>query len=320
MGRWNVAVMSPQRSPLRGSALLLGAALCWGLGFYAQRVSLSTLPPLWATSARFILALPLAVLVLALRRRAGVRIPWRAGVLCGVVVAVAFALQTVAMLYTPVSRVALITGLYGVLTPLLQPLFGLRRPSGLQLGAVLVATAGTTLLCGALSDPQAPAVPPNVGDALTLAMAVVSASYVLFLARLGSATDALALNSVQVLAMTATSLVIAPLFEGWPARVPDAATWASVAYLAIASTFVAFLLQMLGQRHVSPSAAAVLMLLETPIGVGAAVLLLDEHMDAAQWAGAVLAVAAVLAAILAETRLSTAGGDAAEDAPSSTPR
>ncbi len=295
--------MTTAQAPLRGSLFLLGAALCWGLGFYAQRLSLTTLPPLWATSARFVLAVPLALVVLVLRRRAGGKTPWRAGILCGVVVAVAFALQTIAMLHTPISRVALITGLYGVLTPLLQPLFGLRRPTALQLVAVIVACAGTTLLCGVLSDASAQTAPPNVGDALTLVMAVVSAFYVLFLARLGTSADPHALNAVQVLAMSAASLVFAPLFEGWPARAPDTATWLSVGYLAIASTFLAFLLQMLGQRHVSPSTAAVLMLLETPIGVGAAVVLLDERMGPAQWIGAVLAISAVLIAIVAERRL-----------------
>jgi amino acid transporter len=45
-------------------------------------------------------------------------------------------------------------------------------------------------------------------------------------------------------------------------------------FLSLAFAFLAFLLQMLGQRHVSPSTAAVLMLLETPIGVGAAVFVL----------------------------------------------
>lgn len=292
--------MSTTTSPLRGSAFLLGAALCWGLGFYAQRLSLTTLPPLWATSARFVLAVPLALVVLSRRRRAGRPIPWRAGVVCGVVVAFAFALQTIAMLHTPVSRVALITGLYGVLTPLLQPLFGLKRPTALQLLAVAIATAGTTLLCGVLSDARAQTTPPNVGDALTLVMAIVSAFYVLFLARIATDVDPLALNAVQVLAMSACSIVVAPIFEGWPARLPDAVTWASVTYLAIASTFVAFLLQMLGQRHVSPSTAAVLMLLETPIGVGAAVLLLGERMTPPQWAGGALAIVAVLLAIAAE--------------------
>jgi drug/metabolite transporter (DMT)-like permease len=290
------------KSPLRGALLLLAAAFFWGVGFYAQRLSLTTMTPLWATSARFVLAVPLALIVLLSRKKAGVVLPWREGILCGVVVAAAFALQTVAMLHTPVSRVALITGLYAVLTPLLQPFFGLSRPRAVQLFSVFLAMVGTTLLCGVLDDSDAGAVPPNLGDALTLVMAFVSAFYVLFLARKGGLADPLALNAVQVVAMSACSLVVAPVVEGWPTQAPDTTTWISVTYLAIASTFFAFLLQMLGQRHVTPSTAAVLMLLETPIGVGAAVFLLGETMTVPQWAGAGVAIVAVVVAVWSEHR------------------
>jgi drug/metabolite transporter (DMT)-like permease len=290
------------RSPLRGSAFLVGAALFWGFGFLAQRWSLTSLPPLWATSARLVLAVPLAVLVIGLRRSAGLATPWRTGLVCGLLLYVAFALQTVAMLHTPVSRVALITGLYGVFTPLLQPFFGLQRPRALQVVAVVVATAGTALLCGVFADEAARSAPPNIGDALTLVMAVVSAFYVIFLSQIATKTDALSLSGVQVLAMSLGSVVVAPFFEGAPPLSWDAPTWASVLYLAVFSTYGAFLLQMLGQQHVSPSTAAVLMLLETPIGVGSAVAFLKERMTGLQWAGAVLAIVAVVLAVIAEQR------------------
>jgi drug/metabolite transporter (DMT)-like permease len=290
----------PSAAAMRGALLLLFAALLWGLGFYAQRVSIESTPPLLACAWRFLVAMPLAVGVIALRRRRGVPIPWRAGIVLGVLLYVAFALQTTAMLYTPVSRVALITGLYAVLTPLLQPLFGLRRPNLLQLVAVATAMLGTALLCGVTVDDPTLRVPPNVGDALTLIMAFVAAVLVLFIARFAGRDDALALNAVQILTMGICAVVCAPLVEGLPHALPDARTWASLLYLAVASTFIAFQCQLVGQRDVSPAAAGVLMLVETPIGVIAAVLLLDEQMQAAQWMGAALAVVAVVVAVAAE--------------------
>jgi hypothetical protein len=51
------------------------------------------------------------------------------------------------------------------------------------------------------------------------------------------------------------------------------------------------------------------MLVETPIGVVAAVLLLDEQMQAAQWMGAVLAVVAVVVAVAAEAPANDPQGD-----------
>ncbi len=290
-----------ERTPWKGALLLLAAAWLWGLGFYAQRVSVAAMTPLWATSARMVLAVPLALAVLVHRGRRGAVVPWRAGIVCGVLLYAAFALQTVAMLHTPVSRVALLTGLYGVLTPLLQPFFGLRRPGPLQLLAVGVAMAGTVLLCGVLADEHALTVAPNVGDAMTLVMALVSAFYLIFIARIADRADMMAFNGVQLLAMAAASVVVAVVAEPLPGAL-DAAAWASVLYLAVGSSFLAFQLQLFGQRHVSPAAAGVLMLLETPIGVGSAVLLLGERMTTLQWAGAACAVTAVLLAVLAEHR------------------
>jgi len=62
-----------------GASLLVLAAVCWGFGFYAQRVSISELSPLWATAARFVLALPVVLGALWWRRRRGVALPWVAG-------------------------------------------------------------------------------------------------------------------------------------------------------------------------------------------------------------------------------------------------
>ena len=293
---------APAPNTLLGSAFLLGAAVCWGFGFYAQRVSIEHVTPLWATALRFVIAAPIALAALAWRRRLGKRVPWKAGAVLGVLLYVAFALQTVAMLHTPVSRVALITGLYAVFVPLFQPLFGLKRPSLAQLVGVVVAVMALVLLCGVVGDQQALAVRPNIGDAYTLVMAVVSAVLVLLIGRLAPTEDAVSLNVVQILSMCACSIFFAPLIEGPPPSSLDATTLWSLLYLAVFSTFAAFLFQMLGQQHVSPATASVLMLLETPIGVIAAVLILDEHMAGAQWVGAALAVVAVAIAVVAERR------------------
>ncbi|MDP2341043.1 MAG: DMT family transporter [Deltaproteobacteria bacterium] len=290
------------RQTLVGSSFLLGAAFFWGFGFYAQRVSVEDITPLWAVALRFALAVPLALAGLAWRRSAGVRIPWRTGAVLGVLLYVIFAFQTVALIHTPVTRVALITGLYAVFVPLLQPAFKLPRPGPLQLLAVFVALVGLVLLCGVVGDDRALSVPPNIGDLYTLFMAVISAVMVLLIGRAAQRDDPVALNVVQILVMAAVAVVVAPLIEGAPPTTLSERAITSLVYLAVASTFLAFLFQMLGQRHVSPSTASVLMLLETPIGVLAAVAILHERMAGFQWVGAGLALVAVVVAVVAERR------------------
>ena len=67
--------LAPRR-PVFGALLLVGAAFCWGFGFYAQRLSIMELTPLVSTAARFVLAMPVVVAALWWRRRQGVPMPW----------------------------------------------------------------------------------------------------------------------------------------------------------------------------------------------------------------------------------------------------
>jgi drug/metabolite transporter (DMT)-like permease len=295
------AFPAPARPLLGGSFLLVAAAL-WGVGFYAQRLSLAVLPPLTATALRFALALPVIVVSLFWSRRRGA-LPWAPGLVLGGLMYVVFALQAVALLHTPVTRVALLTGLYAVFTPLLQPLFGLRRPAPMQVVAAGCACLATALLCGAFGDAEALSAEANLGDALTLAVAVLSALCVLVIARVAPGHDPVALNGVQILVTALLALFVAPLFEPLtPLTSLPMATWWSLLYLALFSTIVAFLLQLLGQRQLSPTPATTIMLLESPIAVVAAVLLLGEVMAGLQWLGAGLAVFAVALALFGERR------------------
>jgi drug/metabolite transporter (DMT)-like permease len=297
----------PQRAPtpttVAGMWSLLGAAALWGFGFYAQRVSIESSTPLWATAQRFACAAPLALVALWWSARRGRHVPWIKGTVLGAFLYVAFAFQTIALAYTSTMRVALITGLYAVFVPILQPLFGLRRPSPSQWLAVVLACVGVSLLCnidfGATSK-----LPLNIGDALTLAMAVVSAFYVLFAGRYAKDVDALSLNALLVVMMVlaiVTATVVQP--EHAHLDLSDRGVW-SMLYLAIFSTFVAFGLQLHGQRVVGPATASILMLMETPIGVLAAMVLLGEQMDALQWLGAAVMIVAVAIAVRAETKSS----------------
>jgi drug/metabolite transporter (DMT)-like permease len=281
------------------------AAVFWGFGFYAQRVSISQMSPLLAMAVRFSLTAPVSIGALLWCRRRGTRLPWRAGIVMGALLYLGFALQTEALLYTPVTRVALLTGLYAVFTPLLQPAFGLGRPTTVQGIAAVIALLGTLLLCGVVGDSTALSTPPNLGDALTIGMAAVSAVCVLVVGRVAPHEDPVALNAIQILVMAVLSVIVAPMFEADTLRTLRELVWSSetvlsLLYLAVFSTIAAFGLQLLGQRHLSPTPATIVMLLETPIGVLAAVALLNEAMGGWQWVGAALALVAVVLAVAGE--------------------
>jgi len=155
-----------------------------------------------------------------------------------------------------------------------------------------------------LGDREALTTPPNVGDALALTMALVAALCVQLVARFAPREDPVGLNGVQIFTMSVLSSLIAWLVDGVPpmATLPIA-TWLSLLYLAVFATGLAFLMQFFGQRHLSPTPATTIMLLETPIGVVAGMGLLDEIMDLVQWLGAALAASAVVLAVRGEPRV-----------------
>jgi drug/metabolite transporter (DMT)-like permease len=222
----------------------------------------------------------------------------------GLLLFVVYALQTWALVLTPVSRVVLITGLYAVFVPLLAPLVGLAKPTRLHWLGAGVAFAGLIGLVGAVGVDDATAVPLNFGDVLVFIHAVLSAFYILLVGRLASTADPFALNGLQLAGLAVIAVPVALLVEGTPdVAAIDGRTWLSFAYLAVFSTVVAFTSQIIGQRHVSAPTAAAIMLLETPVGVLGALLLFNEAMAPAQWIGAGVLLLGVVTSLYAEIRV-----------------
>jgi drug/metabolite transporter (DMT)-like permease len=296
---------------LLGGALLLSAAVIWGFAFVPQKLTVTGLLPLQATALRFALAAPLALAVaLSLpsggRPRSRLRapgVPTRYVLILGIILFAAYATQTAGLAYAPVARVSLITGLYAVFVPLFAPLLGHRPPTMGHWAGVALAFVGLLGLTGVVSGDDAMTTPLNIGDIFVLLHAAIGAFQVLLIGKLARAADPFALNGLQLVVVMALAIPAALFVEGMPDLSSiDARTWMSFGYLAAFSTVVAFTCQIFGQRHTSPPTAAVIMLLETPIGVLAALVLVHETMAPWQWAGAAVLLGGVAVSLRAELR------------------
>ncbi len=107
--------------------------------------------------------------------------------------------------------------------------------------------------------------------------------------------DLVALNVVQFATVVAALAVPALLLGGWnlPLR-----AWGAAAYTGVVVTAVAFGLQAYGQRRVSPTGTALLLLLE-PVFAAAFGYLAGERLGAAGALGALLILAAIVVSELA---------------------
>jgi drug/metabolite transporter (DMT)-like permease len=279
--------------------LLLLAPLIWGYGFVATRLSLGGSGPLWSNVLRFGLATLVMAPLLALRGLRLTRYQVMSGVLLGTLLAVLFAFQTAGLVTTSVSHSSFITGLYAVATPLLAPLFG-RWPKPMVLVASALAVFGLWLLTTAHPgqlDPAGLGAGLNRGDLLTLGCALVSAVHILVADRVTTGADSISLNTVQLATASLLSLPAALVLEGPLHFAPKPGALFGLAYLAILSSGVAFTVQLVAQKRVSPSVAAMIFLLEAPFGALAGAMFDGDHLTVTQWAGAALMTLASLVAI-----------------------
>lgn len=284
---------------------LLVVAISWGLNFVIIKWTLNQMTPFYYLAIRFAFSLAVMLLLFGRRLRRLERRDWLAGLVIGLFLFGAFALQTVGLKYTTPGKSGFITGLNVVLVPLLQWLVGRRFPGyNAVLGAVL-ATAGLGLL--SLNDSLRPA----AGDLLTIACAVLYAAHILAISRFGRHSDPIALAVVQIGVAAVGNTLLALFLEPWPAAVP-AFSWWSILYGALIGTVLAFTVQTAAQRHTPPSHTAVILSAESMFAGLSSVLLWGEALMLRSVIGALLILAGIIAA---ELRRETAEQPAAAEIP-----
>jgi drug/metabolite transporter (DMT)-like permease len=226
----------------------------------------------------------------------------KGGVICGCVLYVASNLQQIGMVTTVASKAGFITTLYIVLVPLLGIAFR-HKTRWNTWASVALAVAGLFLLCISEAFSVAP------GDAILLASALFWALHILFVDRYVATLlqdEVVLLCVIQFSVCSLLSLLSMPL-DSLFVTVPDmlAAVFGSaleIAYAGVLSTGVAFTLAAIGQKYANPSAAAVVMSLESVFGLLGGVVLLGEMLSGREATGCVVMFAAVMLAQLPMTR------------------
>ncbi|HZB70628.1 MAG TPA: DMT family transporter, partial [Acidimicrobiales bacterium] len=251
-----------RRGGWTASLALVAAALLFGSTFLVVQDAVESAEPLPFLAVRF--AIGAAVLLpLALRRgTADLRTPGllRAGALAGLALTAGYVLQTVGLQYTTSSVSAFLTYLLVVFVPLIVAGATRRLPPWQTAVGVALAVGGLALLGGG------PDVGTGRGELLTLACALAFAVHLLALADAAPRLPVAALSAVQF-AVVAGVLVVPGLLTGGYAM--GRAALAAAVYTGVATTGLALGLQAWGQRRVSATRAALILMLEP---VSAAVL------------------------------------------------
>lgn len=273
---------------------MLLATVIWGSAFIAQSVGMDHIGPMTFQAARCGLGAIFLIPVIFmfdkdkknyLQKWANVKL-WKTGFFCGCALFVAAGLQQVGLVYTTAGKAGFITAMYIVLVPILG-LFLKKRPPFVAWISVLVAVAGLYLLS------CAGATKINIGDILMLGGALGFAVQITLVDQLATNLDGLRLNCIQALVCSLLSALVMALTET-PSIPAIAAAALPIGYAGILSMGIAYSLQIVGQKHLDPTPASLIMSLESVFAALCGWLLLNERMSIPEICGCGLVFAAVI--------------------------
>ena len=255
---------------------LAGAAAIWGGSFVVIKGALDVVPPCWLMFVRFLFSALIVGAIFWKRVRPHMDAGHlRCGAVLGLLSGSAFVVQNIGLSGTTPGRNAFLTATYCVMVPFVNWAVTRKRPGGTSVAAAAMAVVGVGLL--SLGDDLSLSL--GFGDSLTLVSAVLYAFHIVAVARFSeSKHDVMTMTVVQLAMSSAVSLACAVVLEG-PVNValftsPD--MWGALAYLVLLSSAVCMVVQNLGQAHVPPAPASLILSLESVFAVVASVLFYGE--------------------------------------------
>ena len=297
----------------RNCLLLLTAAIIWGMAFVSQQAGMDFMGPLTFNGSRNIIGSVILVPVILIirgripkaeRKPLPVKTTITGGLACGAALTIASTLQQYGLTMTTVGKGGFITTLYIILTPILGIFIGRKAPKAVWFCAVL-AVAGMFLLCV-----NGESLSISAGDLLVLGSALVFAVHILVIDHFSPLTDGVILSCIQFAVCGVVSTIGAFIFEqpSWEQLVSGAIP---VLYAGVLSCGVGYTLQIVGQKGVDPTAAALILSLESVVATISGFvaykigfLRTDQSMSPRQIIGCAIVFAAVILVQLPWDRIS----------------
>lgn len=268
---------------------LAAIALMWGFSFVVVKDVTAVIPTYFLLAVRFLGAALLLLLLFHKRIRDQVNgHVIGVGVVMGLFMGAAYALQTLGIMDTTAGKNAFLTGTYCVLVPFIS-FFMAREPlTRYNVGAALLCITGIAFV--ALDDFTI-----RMGDVLTLCCAVFFALQIAVASRYGSDIDVNVSTFWMDLTVGVGTALISLLTEPSPAAIAWSAEVVGVlVFLSAGCTCLALLVQNQGLARVPASAGSLLLSIEAPSGVFFSVLIAGEPLTPRLLIGFALIFAAII--------------------------
>lgn len=276
-----------KKNMVLGRAALFLMTFLWGTSFVILKDALDSLPTLYVLAYRFTGASILLFLI-GLPHIKKFNMEYiKGGAILGVLLFVAYTIQTYGLCYTTPGKNAFLTTTYCVITPFLFWLFAKKKPDKYNIIAAVICFIGV----GFVSLKHDFSI--NKGDLLTLICGLFFALHIVFMGKFVNEKSVALLSSIQF----AVAALLAWIFGMFTGPVPtdiSSANILRIVYLCVACTALCFFLQAFGQKYTPPSSVAVIMTLESVFGTIISVAMGYEVLNAKLIIGFLLIFFAVL--------------------------
>lgn len=306
---------------LKGNVLLLITAMAWGSGFVARKLGNAEIPPITFNGLRlFVAAIVMLPFVLKglntsnylSRDRLSIQQfeyhrnkVIAGGIICGLIMTFASTFQSLGLATVSAGKSGFITSMYVVLTPL----FGLALGNRLKIkNYICVAVAVVGFAFMSLTEGITNV---HIGDWFLLASAACSAAQIHAINKYVDKGNALLLTVIEMAICGGIELIFAIPIEQ-PTLAQFGSCIPALAYSVLVPSALGYACQMAGQKHASPTSAALILSLESVFSVLSGALILHERMLTREILGCILIFAAVIANQVNLTDIKRVTGDGSD--------
>lgn len=314
---------------LRNTFFLFLTAMIWGAAFVAQSVSMDYIGPFTFICLRSVIGglflIPVIIVLDGIRRKsqnesANVvssentlhniemdiekeekqRLSWKnkqlieGGIVCGILLFFANCFQQTGIQYTTVGKAGFITTFYIIIVPLIG-LFFKKYCGILTWIGVVIALAGLYFLCITQK------LTIQRGDALILCCSVLYAGQILAIDHYNPFVDGVKMSCIQFLTGGVLGAMFMFLFEN-PSVAMILSAAGPILYTGIMSTGVGYTLQIVGQKGLNPTVAALILSLESVFSALSGYVFLHQVLTTRELIGCVLMFIAIVLAQLPDIR------------------
>lgn len=309
---------------LRNTFFLFLTAMIWGAAFVAQSVSMDYIGPFTFICLRSVIGglflIPVIIVLDGIRKKSQnesadvvnsenilhieteekQRLSWKnkqlieGGIVCGIFLFFANCFQQTGIQYTTVWKAGFITTFYIIIVPLIG-LFFKKYCGILTWIGVVIALAGLYFLCITQK------LTIQRGDALILCCSVLYAGQILAIDHYNPFVDGVKMSCIQFLTGGILGAVFMLLFEN-PSIAMILSAAGPILYTGIMSTGVGYTLQIVGQKGLNPTVAALILSLESVFSALSGYLFLHQVLTTRELIGCALMFIAIVLAQLPDIR------------------